>query len=166
MQILSFQLTVATTLTGKFKRFLHGFGHHVIHGSFSIEIGRNAMSPPELSGDAPVLHILHPVTIGILELGGLKLHIIVHNMLQRRCSQVLHLQEPLQTQLGFDYRIGSLRKAHLIHIVLCLNQVSCFLKHGNNQLPCFKSILTHQYPGRLIQSAVVIKNIDGLQVVF
>ena len=54
------------------------------------------MTPPQLTGDAPVLNVLQPVLISILVLRGIELQLIVHHWGQGNVGKVLHLQEPLQ----------------------------------------------------------------------
>ena len=66
------------------------------------------MSPPQLTADTPVLDVLHPVTIGVLELRGIELDLIVHHRRQSDGRQVLHLQEPLHRELRLDGHVRTL----------------------------------------------------------
>ena len=54
------------------------------------------MTPPQLTGNTPVLDILQPVLIGVLVFRGIELQLIVHHWGQGNVGKVLHLQEPLQ----------------------------------------------------------------------
>ena len=123
------------------------------------------MPPPELTGYAPILHIFHPVPIGILKFSRLKLNVIIHYMLQSRCTKLLHLQEPLKAQLGFDHCIGTLAVTHLIHVILHLYQVPGRFQFRYDLLSCLETVHSQQDLCSLIQSPIVVEYIDGLQVV-
>ena len=49
------------------------------------------MAPPELAADAPVLDVLHPVAVGILELRRVKTDLVIHHRIEGGLSEAIHL---------------------------------------------------------------------------
>ena len=92
-QVGCLQVGVATLLAGKLECFLCGLGNHEL--LVVVVICRDAVSPPQLARDAPVLNVLQPVLIGVLVLGRYKQNVVVHNGRQGDVGKVLHRQEPL-----------------------------------------------------------------------
>ena len=72
--------------------FFLGYDHFA--AVFAV-IRRDAVTPPELAGDAPVLDVLHPVIIGLIETFGHELRLVLADGFDRGLCQRLHLHEPL-----------------------------------------------------------------------
>ena len=101
--------------------------HHV--GSIRKVVGRNSLTPPQLTADTPVAGILHPVTIGVTVFVRNEFDESVLHLCQGCRGQFFHLQEPLCAELWLDYGIGALGIAHRRGIILNLFYVSSLLKH-------------------------------------
>ena len=68
-------------------------GNHV--ASFREVVSRDAVTPPELAADAPVLDIFEPVTIGVFVFSRVELDVVVHDRSECDFGKVLHFEEPL-----------------------------------------------------------------------
>ena len=60
------------------------------------------------------------MAVGVLELGGVEADGVVLDHLEGARGEVLHAEEPLGGELGFDDGVGALAVAHLVGVVLYL----------------------------------------------
>ncbi len=98
-----------------------------------IEPGRNAVAPPQLAADAPVLDVVHPVAIGVDPVRRHEGNRTVLDQLQATTRQLVHLHEPLVGQIGLDHLAGTVAARHLQLVRLGLDQhaqVFQFAQHG------------------------------------
>ena len=157
------QVGIAGFFLGQFECFFSSLGHH--ESALWQVVGRDAVSPPQLSADAPVLDVLHPVTVSIFVFGRIELDFVLHHRFQSDLRQVLHLQEPLHGKLRFDGHVGTLGEAHLVGIVFHLFQQSGFFQVDADLLAHVETVHAHVHPGCLANRAVVVEDVDGGQVV-
>ncbi len=87
------EVLVAGLLLSQSNSLFNGLSHHI--ATLRKEVGWDAVTPPELARDTPVLDVGHPVAVGVLKLSRVELDIVVHHSVERRLSQLVHLQEPL-----------------------------------------------------------------------
>ncbi len=123
------------------------------------------MAPPELAADAPVLDVLQPVAVGVLELGGVEADGVVLHHLEGALGEALHLEEPLGAELGLDDGVGALRVAHLVGIVLDLLYQAGLLEVLDDLLAASEAVHAGILAAMLIQRSVVVENVDALEVV-
>ena len=97
-------------------------GHDV--SAFGQVPGRDAVSPPQLAADAPVLDVLQPVAIRVLVLGGIELQLVLHHGGQGHVCKVLHLEEPLHGEFRLDGHVGAFGETYLVGVGLDLLQQS------------------------------------------
>ena len=74
------------------------FRHLSCHNKFTALItvvSRNPMSPPDLTGNTPVLDILEPVQINLVKTLRYKPQLSCLQCIDRRFCKVFHLNEPL-----------------------------------------------------------------------
>ena len=95
---------------------------------------RDLVAPPELAGDAPVVHILHPVIIGLAEALGHELDAPVAHGLDGGLGQRLHLDEPLRARHRLDRRAAAVARADIMIIRLGLDEVALLLEIGQDGL--------------------------------
>ena len=123
------------------------------------------MPPPELSADAPVAYIFHPVAVKVPEFRRIEFDLIVHHYFQRGCGQVLHTYPPLQAQARFNNRIGTFTIAHFTGIILRFNEVSLCFQFYHYLLTGFKAVEADEDLCFRCQCAVIIKNVYYFQAV-
>ena len=117
-QIAQLEVAVAAFLAGKLQGLLFILGDN--EAARRKIPSRDAVAPPQLTRDAPVLDVLKPMAIGVLVLGRIELDVIVHDRGQRDVGHVLHLQEPLHGKLRLDGHTCALRATYLVVVVLNL----------------------------------------------
>ena len=76
-QISHRQGGIAALLLRHLQCLLRCLGYYI--ATLRQEIGRYAMTPPQLTADTPILDVLHPVTISILEFRRIELDLIIHH---------------------------------------------------------------------------------------
>ena len=79
--------------------------------------GRNAVAPPELAGNTPVLDIAHPGEVHILVLFGHELDTPVLHSFNGRLGQSLGVSEPLVGQHRLDDQAGAVATGYAQHVV-------------------------------------------------
>src|SRR4051812_46853569 len=75
---------------------------------------RNTMSPPELSRNAPVPDVSHPLKVDVRILRRHEDGTSLFHGCHRRLSERLYLNEPLSRQNRFHYRAATLTMADVI----------------------------------------------------
>ena len=85
--------------------------------------------------------------------------------LQSLLGKVFHLQEPLHRKPRLDDCIRPLGIAYRRCVILYFFKVSGLLQHDFYLLPSFKAVLSHQYLRLLVQTSVVIDDVQDRKVV-
>ena len=162
-QIFQLQVGLAGLLLGQFESLLGRLGHHV--SAFGQEVGRDAVSPPQLAADTPVLDVLQPVLVRVLVLSGIELQFVVHDRRQSHVGKVLHLEEPLHGELRLDGYVGTLGEAHLVGVSLHLLQQAGGGEVFFNLFAHVEAVHAYVQAGGFAQGAVVVEDVDARQVV-
>ena len=162
-EIGRFQRGVARLRAGLLQRLLGRRGHH--EAALRKVIGRDALSPPQLARDAPVLDVLHPVPVGILVFLGHEADRVLHDGFRRRTGQLAHREEPLHREFRFVGHARALRVAHVVGVLLGLFEQP---RYGEVllDLPAHvEAVLTRVHAHLVVDRAVVVEYVDGLQAV-
>ena len=123
------------------------------------------MAPPELAADAPVLDVLHPVAVGILELRRVQTDLVVHHRIEGGLSEAIHLEEPLHRELRLNGYEGTLGVTYLIGVVLDLLHQTSSDEVSLDLLTHVEAVHASVGTAMLIECAVVVEDIDGLELV-
>ena len=99
-----------------------GFIAAHIHVAVRIEPRRDAMTPPQLAADAPVLQVFHPVAISVDPVARHEAHVAVVGQLQAAFAQRVHLHEPLVGQVRLDHLAGAVAFGYLQLVRLGFDQ--------------------------------------------
>ena len=92
------------------------------------------MAPPQLTADAPVTGILHPVHIVLGEALGDKADLALFHRLDGGLGQGLHPDKPLLGHHGLNGGVAAVAGAHLVAQGLYLFQVAAGLQVGQDGL--------------------------------
>src|SRR5215207_5710313 len=87
----------------------------------------DAMSPPQLAADTPILDVLQPVEIGLLKTLGYDLDAPISHSFQRGFCQRFDRHEPLRGDHRLDDLSAALCARDGCAIRLSLNEESCLL---------------------------------------
>ena len=128
-------------------------------------VGRDTVSPPELTGDTPVLDILKPVKIGLtvvlrneLELAGL-------DGLDRRLRHLLHTYEPLRLDHWLDRGTTAVVGTDIMLRRNDLHQqteIGQILYHG---LSCLIAVHAIILRSRAVDGRIIVQDRDLRQIV-
>ena len=125
---------------------------------------RDLVAPPELAGNAPVVHILHPVIIGLAEALGHELDAPVAHGLDGGLGQRLHLDEPLGARHRLDRRAAAVARADVVIIGFGLDEVALLLEIGHDGLAGLISVETVVLAA-VDDAGILVKDEDLLEVV-
>ena len=143
--------------------FFGSSGYYI--ATFRQEVGRNTMSPPQLTADTPVLDVLHPVTVRVLIFCRIELQVVVHYRRQCHIRKVLHLEEPLHGQFRFDHYIRTFRISYLVCIGFRLFQQAGSFKIFFDLLADIETIHSDIHAGSFAQCTVIIEDVNARQIV-
>ena len=141
------------------------FGNNHVSAFFAV-IGGNAVTPPQLSGNAPVLDVFHPIEVNFGKTVGNELRLLLFYRLDCGLCKRLHLYEPLLGNYRFDRAVTAVALPHVMGVIFYLHQISALaqvLHYHFARLFTRKSaiLLSRQ----LVERAVVVHNADDGQVV-
>ena len=86
------------------------------------------VAPPELAGDAPVVHVLHPVEIRLCKALRHELYAPVLDDVNRFLCKRLHLDEPLRGKHRLDRLAAAVAAADVVAVRLDLDEIALLLK--------------------------------------
>ena len=126
---------------------------------------RNAVTPPQLTGNAPVVYVLHPAQIGLGEAVGHELGLaLVDNVHSRLCER-RHLDEPLRRGHRLNSRAAAVAGADVVFVVLDLNEVAAFLEVLNNRLAALVAVHALVLAAVCVDGRVLVEHENLLEVV-
>ena len=108
------------------------------------------MPPPDLTADAPVLNILHPVEIGLRPAFGIEFDFAFPNRRNRRFCQLFHVAEPLTADQRFNRHIAAFGKSHRVTDRFNFGQQAELIQLCNHLFPRRKAIHTGKLDHRQI----------------
>ncbi len=126
---------------------------------------RDAMPPPKLTADAPVLDIFEPVQVNFGPALGVKLDVpVAHRGLGLLDARIF--QPPLPGEARLDRHIGTLGVAHVVLVGLLLHQCAGLLEQLGGLLPAGKTVQARERgAGQLVERAVGVEHIHDRQLV-
>ncbi len=139
-----------------------GFGSHIqLSGCFAGP-GRDAVAPPELTGDAPVFYVFQPLRKCVFKPFGNKTDFLVGNLLvlQDFFCQGFHLHKPLFRKIRFNNDTRALGVTNLMQMLLNVVHNAGLFKILNQGFPAFKPVHPGIFPTHLIHGSIII-HADG-----
>ena len=127
--------------------------------------GRNALSPPELAADAPVVGVLHPVAVGVAVLVRNELYEAVFDAGECSRRELVHLEEPLGAEPRFDDAVGALRISYRRGVIFYFFDISGLFEHYRNLFARLEAVFAYEYLRIFVQAAVVVDDVDDRQIV-
>src|SRR5690606_32802652 len=113
--------------------------------------GGDAVAPPQLAADAPVLDVLHPVAVGVdpvarhePDLAGF---VAAGGQLQSAPAELVHAHEPLVGQVRLDHLSGAVAARDLQLVRLVLDQQAGGLQVGQHRLARLVAVQAAVVPG-------------------
>ena len=106
------------------------------------------------------------MAVGVLELVGVELDVVVHHGFEGRLGEFVHLDEPLHREFRLDDYVGTLRETYLVVIVLDLLEQPGSLQVFGNLLAHVEAVHADIEAAGLADGTVVVEDVDGGEVVF
>mmetsp|Transcript_65894 Transcript_65894/g.106266 ORF Transcript_65894/g.106266 Transcript_65894/m.106266 type:complete len:493 (+) Transcript_65894:1308-2786(+) len=128
-------------------------------------VGGNAVTPPELTRDAPVLDVLQPVVPGLVVELWLNLELARPHSLDTLVGQLLAVHPPLRLQVRLDdvLRARAQTKAHGMRL---LGNPQALLGQGRlDGLTSLEAVLAGKLTTQGVDLAVLVEDADHLQFV-
>ena len=126
--------------------------------------GGNPLAPPQLTGDAPVADIFHPVLVGVAVFVGNQFDLSAFHAFEGILRQGVHLEEPLGGEFRLDDGVGPFGITDRGGVIDRFFQVSRFLQHFGDFLPGDETVFADQDLRVGGQAAVVVDDVDDGQV--
>ena len=132
---------------------------------------RDAVAPPELAADAPVADVFEPVEIDAGEAVGDDGDVAVGDGGVGAAGDAVgftvaaHLEEPLEADEGFYYRIATLAVAHGMAVVLHLFQQAEAIQFFGDGAAGVEALHAPVFAGQVGHVAVEADNVDDFQAV-
>ena len=127
--------------------------------------GRNLMSPPKLTGNAPIVDIFHPVDIGLGETLRHKLDGAVIDHANRLLGQRLHLHKPLCGNQRLHIVVAAIAGAHIVGIGLRLDQITLLFQVLNNGLAALVTVHALVFAAVFVDLTVIGDHANDIQIV-
>ena len=127
---------------------------------------RDAMAPPELSGDAPVLNVFQPVGVGFRPARGAKSDIPSRYGV-RGFFHAGVFEEPLHGEARFNRDIGAFGEPDFVIIVFNVDHEAGDFQHFHGFAACVKAVHAVEFGHfRAVDMTVGGKDVDNFQVEF
>ena len=128
--------------------------------AFVTVICRDAVSPPDLARDTPVLDILQPVQIDLVEALRHEFQFAGLQRVDRRFCQLLHFYEPLL----FDERLHRRAAAVMGSNGMCVRndfyKVSLLVQFLHDRFSRLIAVHARIFPAILINGSVIVHDVD------
>ncbi len=102
--------------------------------------GRDAVPPPELPADTPVLDVVHPVEVGLRPVLGNEANPAGLDGLDRGFRERLDLHVPLIGEVRLDNRVRAIAARNLDRVILDLVQQPQRLEFGDDLVACDEAV--------------------------
>src|SRR5262249_21643761 len=115
---------------------------------------RNPMTPPELTGNAPVTNVFHPGEEGFVPVLRAKADASAPHRFDCRTGERCDFHKPLVRQVGFDHILGSLAGPERDLVRLASDEPTLLFQPLDHPLAGLESIETREFTGFLRHLAV------------
>ena len=118
------------------------------------------MSPPELSGYAPVSDVVCPVKIGLVHSLRYELNLTVFYSITCRFNHFIHFYKPLLFDKRLNYAVTAVTGTYIVAVVFYLAKKSKAVKLLYYLLSSLISIKTFVLAAIFIDGSIIIHNVD------
>ena len=136
-----------------------------IHIAFGVIPRGDAMAPPQLARDTPILNVDEPLVVGAGPVFGHKLEVAQRHGIEPALRQRFHFHEPLIGEHGLDNRIGAAAARHHQLVRLGLAEKTLRFEIGEHTLACVKAIKSAiRRGGVVVDFCVQREDADGFEL--
>ena len=98
------------------------------------------MTPPQLTGDTPVLNIVHPLVVGFIPVLRHKADFAAFHCFDSRLSQLFDCHVPLIGEVWFDNRPRAIATRYFKFVIVNFNQYTVFFELRYNSFTRIKAV--------------------------
>ena len=153
---------MSTATLGTYGDILAGNGHFATVAA--VECG-NAVTPPKLTGNTPVVYVFHPVDIDLGEAFGFEFNLAVENNLECRLCKRFHFNEPLVGCDGFNGGVATVAGANVVRVRNGLNEIAFCFEVGNKRLASLVTVHAAILAAVNVDGSIIVHNLEYGQVV-
>ena len=146
--------------TSAFWTYIRHFASYNYFSAIFTVICRDTMSPPQLSGDAPVTDIVCPVKICFVHSCRNQPDITIFYGFHCRFDQFIHLNEPLFFDHRFYCGMAAVMRSYIMGIIFNSYQKSHTVKFFHNMPAAFVSIKAFIFSTIFVNGSIIIQNVD------
>ena len=123
------------------------------------------MTPPQLTADTPVMQILHPVQIHLIETLRYKAEVAVLQSIDSGSSQFVHGYKPLGFYHGLDGAVAAIVGTNVMNVVFDLGQEAPLLQILNDLFTSLVAVHAFIFAAEFVHVTIVGQNADHFQIV-
>ena len=126
---------------------------------------RDAVTPPQLTGDTPVVYVFHPAQVGLGETVGHELGLALGNNVHRRLCERRHLDEPLCRGHRLNGRAAAVAGADIVLVVFDLDEIAALFEILDNRLAALVAVHALVLAAVCVDGRVLVEHENLLEVV-
>ena len=125
----------------------------------------NLVAPPELTGNAPVLDVLHPIIVDFIHAVRDEADLAVFHDIHRRFRKRLHFHEPLRRNARLDDCTAAITGADVVLDRLNLDEVAARIEILHDLLSRLQCRHARVFASVFVDDAAVVHDVDDRQLV-
>ena len=125
---------------------------------------RNAVPPPDLAADAPVLDVFHPVEISLGPTLRIEFDRAVADRLDCGFGEFVHFDEPLFAEHGLDRHAPALRVADRMNEIFYFVKQSELFHVRHNLFAAFKTVHAFVFACAFIHLRILCEHVDEVKI--
>ena len=147
-----------------------GADRHVVHAGvlpatlLAVEHG-NAVTPPQLTGDAPVFQVLHPGGVGLGPAGRVEGHATILDGLERGLLKLVHGDEPLLGEPGLKRLVAAVAMHDGMIVLIHVIEQVVLLEPRQDGLTALVARHAGELAIALHNDGMLVEDVDLLQAV-
>jgi len=135
-----------------------------LSAAFAV-VRRDAMTPPQLTGDTPVFDVFHPVIVGLVHTLRDELDLSVADNVDCRFCQRLHLDEPLFGNHRFNGGSAAVAGSYIVGVVLHLQQIALLFQILHDGFSCLIALHACIFAAGSGHGSIIVHHLEDWQVV-
>ena len=122
------------------------------------------MTPPQLTGDTPVLDVLHPIIIDLIHALRNEADVAVLNGIDGRLCEGLHFDKPLRGNARLHNGAAAIAGADVVLDRLNFNEEACFVEILDNLLSGLERRHTGVFATIFVDDTAIVHDVDDGQI--
>ena len=142
------------------RAFLRHLSCHNKFTALITVVSRNPMSPPDLTGNTPVLDILEPVQINLVKTLRYKPQLSCLQCIDRRFCKLIHLDKPLLFDQWLYCCTTPVMSSYSMHMWNNFYKVSLLIQICHDRFSCLIAIHSCIFSTLFIDRCIIVHDVD------